>query len=198
MKSPLLIRAMPADIASDGRNLTGMALYWNRPSEVRETWDPANPFLEAFSSRAVEKTLNEQGNVPFPLGVFHPWQPGTPGNVPMFDEPVGSVRFHSTREGLAFRARVHKTPLGDDVLDMVNAGELTDVSIGFKAIQSQQVDGVKVLTEIALKELSLAPVGTAQHEGTQVLAVRANDHRTPRRDMLNIRAGVALWLPRAS
>lgn len=195
MKSTL-IRATAADIATDGRNLAGMALYWNQASDVTD--DGQTFYPESFTARSVEKTLKERGAIPLPLGVYHPWQPGSPGNTALFDEPVGSVRFHSTREGLAFRARIQQTPTGDQVLEMVNDGELTDVSIGFVPYKSENVDGVTVRTEIALLELSLAPVGTAQHQGAQVLAVRANDRRTPRRDMLDKRAGVALWLPRAS
>lgn len=194
MKSTL-IRATSGDIESDGRNLSGIALYFNRASNVTD--DGSTFYPESFTNRSVEKTLKERGSIPLPLGVFHPWQPGSPGNTPLFDEPVGSVRFFTTRDYLGWNARMFKTPMGDQTLEMVNSGELTDTSIGFVPYKSETVDGVTVRTEIALLELSLAPVGTAQHQGAQVLAVRATAG-TPRRDLLNKRAGVSLWLPRAS
>ena len=192
MKSTL-IRATPGDVTADGRTLIGMALYWNRSSKVTDDGGQSY-YPESFSPRSVDKTIKERAGIPLPLGVFHPWSPGSPGNTPLFDEPVGSVRFTSTREGLGFRARVARTELGDDILEMVNDGELTDVSIGFVPYKSETVEGVTVRTEIALLELSLAPTGTGQHQGSQVLAVRAHQG-TPRLDWVAKRAELDLWLP---
>lgn len=197
-KQPL-IRAVSTEIVQDGRTLEGLALRWNHASKVTD--DGASYYLESFTARATEKTLRERAAIPLPLGMFHPWQPGSPAaDSVLFDEPVGSVRFTATSEGLAFRARVAKTDVGDEVLAMVRTGELADVSIGFVPYKSEKLNDVIVRTEIALLELSLAPTGTAQHDYAKVLAVRAGDHSTqpdnfPRREWVDRRSSLDLWLP---
>ena len=149
------------DSAVTGRTLEGLAVRWDHPSLVRDVGGPA--YREAFANGSATKTIAERGR--FPLGVLHPWQPGA-RTSPI---PLGAVTFEQTADGLAFRALVSKTIAGDEALELVNDGALTDVSIGFRAIQNtRRLDAegpVTVRTEIALAELSLAPVGFGAHDG---------------------------------
>lgn len=184
MSRPTLIRANTTDIALDGRTLEGMALYWNRPSRVTD--DGVNYYRESFRAKSVNKTLAEKARAPIPLGTFHPWQPGSAANLLDLTESIGDVRFVKSASGLVFRARIHDTPLGADILELVKSGEWTDVSIGFKGYQEERLGDIRVRTEIGITELSLAPTGRAQHAGTKVLAVRALvDLPTPNLDKLN-------------
>lgn len=186
-----LYRATTTDIASDGRNLEGLALKWDKPSRVTD--DGKTFYEEAFSPSSVTKTLKERASVPLPLGILHPWSRAL--DNPLLDEPVGSVRFQSTSEGLAFRARVHRTEVGDETLELVRSGELTGVSIGFVPYKSRTDGNVTVRTEVALLELSLAPASMAQHSDAAVLAIRASEGTQSRLRASQRKAALSLWLP---
>lgn len=169
----MLYRAKKADIETDGRNLIGLAAKWDAVSSVTD--DGITFYDEAFASTSANKTLKERAAVPLPLGYFHPWSPGTPGSASEFaDTQLGNVKFAASSEGLVFRARLFKTEEGDAMLEKVNSGEVSDVSIGFNPYKSETINNVVVRKEIGLVELSLAPSGMGQHEGATVLAVRAS------------------------
>lgn len=179
-----IFRALPAELTTDGKNLYGMAFHWDTPSNVTD--DGSTFYLEQFSRSSVTKTLKERAAVPLPLGVKHPWM------LPDSEaEPVGSVRFRALDEGLAFHARVSDAA----TLEQVRSGELADVSIGFVPYKSTEADGIVTRTEIGLLELSLAAPGTAQHQGAQVMAIRAVEPSKARLRVSQRKASLELWLP---
>ncbi|MEQ1872966.1 MAG: HK97 family phage prohead protease [Ilumatobacteraceae bacterium] len=171
----LLTRSFGSELATDGRTLEGLAFRWDVASKVS---DGGPSYLEAFTRGSTDKTLKERG--PRPLGFLHPWTPGAKTD-PM---PLGAVTFRAGTEGLEFSAKVSKTRNGDEMLELVNDGAVTDVSIGFRSFKEAKRGTVVYRTEIGLEELSLIPTGFGAHTGAEVLAVRAIDLGAPRLDEL--------------
>lgn len=160
-----LIRAV--EITAEGRTLIGRAFRWDTPSRVA---DPGvAPYLEEFTRGSTTKTLAERAD-PFPLLKVH-----------RLDlDPLGVARFRPSDEGLMFEAPLSRTRDADEMLELVNDGAMRSVSVRFRPIQSRRRildtgDPVVSRTEIALRELSLAPTGFGQHDDAEVLAVRAGD-----------------------
>lgn len=185
-------RAFPTETIVEGRTLEGVALYWDRASRVTD--NGRDFYLEAFSSRSTDKQLNERKN-PFPLGFLHPWSTGAADK-----RPLGSVTFQRSAEGLVFVATLSRTQAADEMLELVKDGAVSDVSVGFQGYKHTAKGDVTLRTEIGLRELSLAPAGMGQHQGAQVLAVRAEDdqaHLDPARrlELSKQRAALHLWLP---
>jgi HK97 family phage prohead protease len=184
-------RSFPTDPTVEGRTLTGMALYWDRASKVTD--DGRDYYLEAFSTRSTDKQLNERGSKPFALGFLHPWSTGAADK-----RPLGAVTFNRSAEGLVFEAKLSKTRAADEMLELVNDGVVTDVSIGFQSYKTSKRGEMILRTEIGIRELSLAPTGMGQHDGAQVLAVRANEDELAVLARLNRSkqlAALKLWLP---
>jgi len=179
-------RAFPTEPVIEGRTLTGMALYWERASRVTD--DGRDYYLESFSTRSTDKQLNERTQ-PFLLNYLHP---SPADKMP----PLGPVTFNRTAEGLEFSAKLSKTRAADEMLELVNDGVVTDVSIGFQGFKSAKRGDTLVRTEIGIRELSLAPVGMGQHEGAGVLAVRAEIPQLTKLTHSMQLAQLKLWLPR--
>lgn len=183
-------RAFSTDTAVEGRTLEGIALHWDRASNVTD--NGRDFYLEAFSSRSTDKQLNER-KAPFPLGFLHPWSSGAADK-----RPLGSVSFERSIEGLMFRAVLSNTQAANEMLELVKDGSVGDVSIGFKGYKHTLKGETVLRTEIGLLELSLAPVGMAQHQGAQVLAVRSEqDEQAAFKRLERSRqlAQLKLWVP---
>lgn len=183
-------RAFTAESTVEGRTLEGIALYWERASRVTD--NGRDFYLEAFSSRSADKQLSER-KTPFPLGFLHPWSTGAADK-----RPLGSVTFSRSNEGLIFSATLSRTQAADEMLELVKDGAVSDVSIGFQGYKHANKGDVVLRTEIGLRELSLAPAGMGQHQGAQVLAVRAEESEaltTNRLELSKQRAALHLWLP---
>lgn len=152
-------------LTQDGRNLEGLAYRYDHPSLVTD--NGRDKYLEAFERTSATKTLKERSTRP----LFR--------NHRRHEDPIGTAGFEPSAEGLMFRARLSKTVAADEALELVNDGALTDASIGFLAVASRRramtAGLVVVRTEIAIRELSLAPTGFGQHAGAGVLAVRSDD-----------------------
>ena len=169
----MLTRSFSPELTTEGRTLSGYAYFYDRPSLVQDPGAPA--YNEAFRAGAATKTILERQK--FPLGYLHPWAPGARTDP----TPLGAVQFREGELGLEFDALVSKTRAGDEMLELVNDGAVTDVSIGFRAIKEQKSSGIVYRTEIGLIELSLVPVNMGAHDGAEVVAVRTdNVEETPR------------------
>lgn len=179
MSKPMLHRAAESDFNTDGRNLEGIAFRWNTPSRVTD--DGIHFYDEAFSPGATDKTLRERAAVPLPVGIFHPWR--TPDWDAPIVSPVGAVKFRSSEEGLVFRARLESSEQAEEARQRLIAGELGDVSVGFVSHKENERDGIMYRTEIALYEMSLAPIGTGQHKDAKVLAMRAANKNASVKDI---------------
>ena len=117
-------RAFSAETTVEGRTLEGIALHWDRASNVTD--NGRDFYLEAFSSRSTDKQLSER-KTPFPLGFLHPWSgSGTD------KRPLGSVSFQRSAEGLVFSAVLSNTQAANEMLELVKDGSVGDVSVGFR------------------------------------------------------------------
>ena len=147
-----------------GRTLSGIAMPWDTPTRVRDLTGPA--YVEAFSPTSADVSLSQRAN--FPGFVRHDYG----------KDPLGVVTFHRSSEALLFEYVLSKTRDADDKLELVNDGAMRSVSIGFRPLHQTQctigrtsVEAYR--TEVALRELSLAPTGFGQYAEAGVLAVRA-------------------------
>jgi phage head maturation protease len=181
-------RTHPAEIVATGRTIEGVAFYFDRASRVTD--NGREFYLEAFTPTTADKNLHERAGRPFPLGYLHPWDPQSPTRT-THAEPLGVVHFtrNDALGRMEFAAPLSKTRAADDMLELVNDGAVGDTSVSFRAFKSEVRRGITYRTEIALRELSLAPPGMGQHDGAQVLAVRAGLELagTPRLDALRRR-----------
>lgn len=158
-----LYRAALEIQANEGRTISGLAVPWDRPTKVRDQTGP--PYLEAFAPGSGDVSIRQHPN--FPIFARHDY---------MVD-PVGVVAFHRSAEGALFEGTLSKTRDADDKLELINDGAMRSVSIGFRPLQAVRrrfTEGETVYrTEVAIRELSLAPTGFGQYAEAGVLAVRA-------------------------
>lgn len=173
----MIVRSFDRDISTDGRNLSGIALFWD---EVNNVTDNGTDFYnESFVQGSVAKTLKERGGIPLPLGYSHAWMEGSQGYAhPDYkDEQLGTVKFRASDEGLLFESRLFDTAKANQIKEeRIDTGDLTGVSIGFVPYQNRQIGHHVIRTEIGLLELSLAE--SPQHQGAKILMVRDNEIKT--------------------
>lgn len=142
---------------SDGRNIYGRAVYWDRPQHTHYGY-------EEFASYCATKSLQEQRS--FPLGLLHPWSP----DAKTSPVPVGAGTFQAESDGLYFNFRFSETRDGDEAMTLYQDGALSDVSMGIYKIKTSKKGEVLRNEEIALRELSMVPTGFGALEGATVLA----------------------------
>jgi HK97 family phage prohead protease len=177
-RAKLLYRASAELHAESGRTLVGVAMPWNTPALVS---DPGTaPYFEAFSRSAFDRSL-QQNPGPRPLFDTHEYMLPAVRRADPKADPIGVAHFERSESGLVFRAVLSQTHKADEQLALVNDGAKRSVSVGFRALRSrnQRVGNkfVTMRTEVALRELSLAPTGMGVYEGAKVLAVRASRSR---------------------
>lgn len=178
MREHMIRRA--TEFNTTGRTLEGLAYRFEHPSRVADPGKP--PYLEAFARGSANKTITERAS--FPVDYYHGLMAGTVGARSRWSgEVFGGVVFRAGSDGLEFTAKLSNTRGADEMLDLINDGAIGDVSIAAYPIKSDTRGGVVWRDEIAIAALSLAPVGTGQHDGAKVLAVRAKG--TPDRSRID-------------
>lgn len=153
------------ELHTAGRTLTGIAVPWDRPARVA---DPGSPsYLEEFLAGSTDESLKRADALP--LFVRHKHD----------SDPVGSVTFHRSAEGLLYEAPLSLTNRADEMLTLVNDGVMDSVSLGFRPIRNLQrmaPEGrVTQRAVVQVKELSLVPHGFSAYQDARVLAVRELD-----------------------
>jgi phage prohead protease, HK97 family len=155
----LLTRAFHIRSADlDERTVTGIAVPWDTPVEVRDWW-LGETYLEQVARGAVEDA----------------------GDVKLFAEHrevIGRVVSHrDTDEGWEITARISETTRGDDVYTLLRDGVLDRFSIGFEPLEhvetrDPQTDRLTITrTRIRVREVSLVPFPA--YEDAKVTAVRS-------------------------
>lgn len=167
--SDLLTRASEVEDFT-GRTLEGIAYRYERPSRVSDD-AYRTTYFEEIMKRADAKTLAEHDE--FPLLRLHN----------RAEDAIGTVTFHHSdaEDALLFRALVAHSRHGDEVL--ADEG-WRDVSVGYKPIRdtyrtTEHHGRITQRRELRLVELSVAPTGTGQTKGAEILTVRAAVHGTP-------------------
>lgn len=143
----------------DGRTICGIAVPYGRPQRID------SQLTEQFARGAFARQLNSAHRIRFTRD--HMAHGGTLiGKTTLLrDDP----------SGLYGEWRVSATPVGDETLELVKDGALTDLSIGFREGQNRRLSG-GILERVSadLREVSVVMEG-AYGEGALVSSVRSNE-----------------------
>lgn len=144
--------------ASDGRVLTGVAVPYGVV-----TMNTPHPGGERFARGAFRRTVkNQGGRLP---KLFRNHEHG---------QAVGTaVDMRDTDDGLVASWRLADTPAGNAVLQEVREGVLDSLSVGFRAVREDLVEGVREIREAHLLEVSLVPMPA--YADARVMSLRRFD-----------------------
>jgi len=114
---------------------------------------------DVIAKGAYQKTIQENGD-----RVRYLWQH-------KMDKPIGKIKeMYEDDKGLMFVAEIPKTTLGNDALELMKAGIVTENSVGILPIQKQMKDGYREITEVKLYEISA--VTLAANDQAKILDVK--------------------------
>ena len=114
---------------------------------------------DVIAKGAYQKTIKENGD-----RVRYLWQH-------KMDKPIGKIKeLYEDDKGLMFVAEIPKTTLGNDALELMKAGIVTENSVGILPIQKQMKDGFREITEVKLYEISA--VTLAANDQAKILDVK--------------------------
>jgi HK97 family phage prohead protease len=114
---------------------------------------------DVIAKGAYQKTIKENGE-----RVRYLWQH-------KMDKPIGKIKeMYEDDKGLMFVAEIPKTTLGNDALELMKAGIVTENSVGILPIQEQMKDGFREITEVKLYEISA--VTLAANDQAKILDVK--------------------------
>ena len=90
------------------------------------------------------------------------------------DKPLGKmVHLEEDDKGLIFEAHIPKTQLGNDVVELMKAGVITENSVGILPLQKEMgSDGYRHLNEVKLFEISA--VTLAANDQAMIMDVKGN------------------------
>jgi HK97 family phage prohead protease len=111
---------------------------------------------------AFKKSIQENGKVP--MLYWHDW-----GQVlGYFDS------FEIAEKSLKVRGNLYiKDEAGEKNHSLMRKGIISEMSIGGRVIQKANKDGVRIITELALSEISIVPQGKATNPGAVITMVKA-------------------------
>lgn len=158
------------EVRSDGtgRTVAGIVVPFDTVARVS---DGGPSYDESFRRGAFAKTIKERGDK---VKLLSQHQAGR--------NPLGrAVSLREDAKGLFGEFRVSKTQAGDEALELIRDGALDSFSVGFAPVNHVTENGVKVRTEVRLREASL--VTFPAYDDARILAVRgtldALAHMTP-------------------
>lgn len=92
------------------------------------------------------------------------------------DKPIGKMRLlEEDNRGLVFEAEIAKTQLGNDVIELIKSGVITENSVGILPIQKEMKSDYREITEVKLFEVSA--VTLAANDQAMILDVKGNIDR---------------------
>jgi uncharacterized protein len=134
------------ELQAEERIVTGIAIPWGEVIDLGFT-------KESFTRGSVSASVSN------PLFYQH-------------KDPIGRIIDGvDTEEGLLVRAKISKTALGDDVIQLIKDGVITGMSIGFSPQENTVIDGVTHRTKAKIHEISL--VGVPAYSQAKVLDYRS-------------------------
>lgn len=155
---PSFIRAIE-DASRIGRTVEGVALTWDRQYRVSDD-DGRSFYLEGFKRGVFAKGITARRNV-FELRLDH------------VDERVGTVKFAESARGLDFAATVDDDDFGNAVLEHVDRGDISRVSLRYSSRHQDRVRGVVWRRDVVPRELSIVIGAKAQYDDARIEAIRA-------------------------
>lgn len=158
----ILYRAFQPDLQvrsrGDGRTVYGIAVPWGTPQKINQR------LTEQFASGAFDHQLRAANRVKF-----------SREHVTLGGTLIGALTdMRNDAAGLYVEARVSKTPIGDETLELVRDGALDQLSIGFVQPRTRRVDGtVTEVTRANLTEVAVVLSG-AYADSAAVAGVRSH------------------------
>lgn len=128
----------------DGRTIVGLAVPFGRPQRINAT------LTEQFARGAFNHQLRAASRVRFARE-----------HLSLGGSLIGrTMLLRDDAAGLYGEFRVSKTPVGEETLELVKDGALTDLSIGFRERQNRRMpDGTIERTSADLREVSVVMEG---------------------------------------
>lgn len=147
--------AIELRVGGDGRTVSGIAVPYNTPQRINAH------LMEGFLPGSFARQAAAPSRVP--LARDH---------LPLGGKPIGKVTLmREDAAGLYVEARVSNTPLGNDTLELLNDGVLSNWSIGFREGQNQMRGATTWRKTATMTELAIVNRG-AYGDAASVLAVR--------------------------
>jgi len=104
------------------------------------------------------------------------------------DTPIGrAIKLEEMDEGLYGEFRISKTEAGDEALELIRDGVLTNLSVGFSPLKDEKRNGITNRIKAHLAEVSLVTFG-AYGDDAQIVAVR---HEIERPNLASIQGIVS-------
>lgn len=185
--SELLTRTFEPDLeiqtraqGGDGRTIVGIAVPWQFPQRIDER------LVEQFARGAFNAQLRAAHRIPFARD--HMRLGGT---------LIGrTVELRDDAKGQWGAWRVSNTPTGEETLELVKDGALTNLSVAFRERQNRRLrDGTIERVTAELREVAVVLEG-AYGEAAMVAAVRSVDERPNLEQARQILAGLPTLPPR--
>jgi hypothetical protein len=89
------------------------------------------------------------------------------------NQPIGKMtELYEDDKGLVFVAEIAKTQLGNDVVELIKSGVITENSVGIMPIQKNNKGDYREITEVKLYEISA--VTLAANDQAKILDVKGN------------------------
>lgn len=89
------------------------------------------------------------------------------------NQPIGKMtELYEDDKGLVFVAEIAKTQLGNDVVELMKSGVITENSVGIMPIQKNNKSDYREITEVKLYEISA--VTLAANDQAKILDVKGN------------------------
>lgn len=144
---------------SDGRTISGIAVPYDQIS-----YNVPNAGGERFAQGSLTKTAKDlMASNKKKLKIFKSHEHRTAIGYATLLNP-------DHPGGLWMEARIADTAEGNAALAEINEGVLDSFSIGFRTIRDSYIDGVRVINEAALVEVSLVPLPA--YDGAELVSVR--------------------------
>ncbi|WP_338804354.1 HK97 family phage prohead protease [Xenorhabdus griffiniae] len=157
MKNDFEIRT--ASLSANDKKLTGYVIKWNSRSQV--LWDE---FVEQFAPNAFSASLAASADV---RALYEHDHMNLLGRT-----TSGTLQLAEDATGLRFELTLPDTQLGRDVLALVERGDISGMSFGFRAFKDQwdtsQTPYVRTVLEAELREITITSLPAYPESGVEI------------------------------
>ncbi|PHM62032.1 HK97 family phage prohead protease [Xenorhabdus ishibashii] len=157
MKNDFEIRT--ASLSASDKKLTGYVIKWNSRSQV--LWDE---FVEQFAPNAFSASLTANTDV---RALYEHDHMNLLGRT-----TSGTLQLAEDATGLRFELTPPDTQLGRDVLALVERGDISGMSFGFRAIKDQwdvgQEPYLRTVLEAELREITVTSLPAYPESGVEI------------------------------
>jgi len=156
----------------DGRTVTAYAAVFDTATMVVDRQFSPSPYLETIARTAFAKSLSEGAGTRSQVLFNHG---KTIGGVDAerYAMPLGTpVEVKADGRGLLTVTRYARTPLADEVLELIDAGAIRGQSFRGPVLRhAERSAGVVELTELGLREYGPCPFPA--YEGAEIVSIRS-------------------------